>query len=47
MRARPLPSIGITSYLPASTYQVPIIAISRSRLSAATFVVSAKSSATW
>ena len=37
----------MTSYLPASTYQVPIIAISRSRLSAATLWVSAKSSATW
>ena len=46
MRARPLPSIGITSYLPASTYQVPIIAISLARLSAATLWFSAKSSST-
>ena len=47
MRARPLPSTGITSYLPASTYHVAIIAISRSRCSAATSWFSAKSSATW
>ena len=37
----------MTSYLPASTYQVPIIAISLSRFSAATLWFSAKSSATW
>src|ERR1700733_11029947 len=35
IRARPLPSTGITLYLPASTYHVPIIAISRSRWPAA------------
>ncbi len=47
IRARPLPSIGITWYFPASTYQVAIIAISLSRCSAATLWFSAKSSATW
>jgi hypothetical protein len=47
IRARPLPSTGITLYLPASTYQVPSIAISRSRCSAATLWFSAKSSTTW
>ena len=41
MRARPLPSIGSTLYLPASTYQVPIISISRSRLLGARLWVSA------
>src|SRR6185295_1669155 len=47
IRGRPLPSMGKTSYLPASTYQVPIIAIKRSRFSSATLWFSAKSSATW
>ena len=32
MRCRPLPSTGMTPYLPASTYQVPISAMSLSRL---------------
>ena len=39
--------MGMTSYLPASTYQVAIKAISRSRWSAPTSWFSAKSSATW
>ena len=46
-RMVPRLSIGSTLYLPASTYQSAIISISLSRLSAATFRVSAKSSATW
>ena len=39
--------MGSTPYLPASTYQVPISAISRSRCSSATLLFSAKSSSTW
>ena len=46
MRARPLPSTGMTPYLPASTYQVPIISMSLSRRSAARFRFSAGSSST-
>ena len=46
--ARPLPSIGMTPYLPASTYQVAMSSMSLSRLSAAaTLWFSAKSFSTW
>jgi len=44
--ASPLPSTGITSYFPASTYHRPIISISFSRFSDARLWFSAKSSAT-
>jgi hypothetical protein len=47
IRRIPLPSTGITSYLPASTYQVAMSAINRSRWSEAMSWFSAKSSATW
>ena len=47
IRARPLPSTGMTSYLPASTYQVPISSMSLSRCSAARLWFSAGSSSMW
>jgi hypothetical protein len=43
----PEPSTGMTPYLPASTYQVPMSAMRLSRLASTTSLFSAKSSSTW